>query len=110
MAARPPLRPTRRSSPSPATAGTNVDDDESDRFTSQAEYDRRVREAKEKIKRAADAKRMAMMASGMMHFNWESDDKKLKPLPMRMNVTIEKNSDNKNEDTKEQQHAKRKRN
>ena len=87
----------------------DVDDDESDRFTSQAEYDRRVREAKEKIKRAADAKRMAMMASGMMHFNWESDDKKLKPLPMRMNVTIEKNSDNKNEDTKEQQHAKRKR-
>ena len=49
----------------------DVDDDESDRFTSQAEYDRRVREAKEKIKRAADAKRMAMMASGMMHFNWE---------------------------------------
>jgi hypothetical protein len=73
-----------------------------DRYKSQAEYDRRVREAKDKIKREADAKRMAMMASGMKIFNWE-DDNKLKPLPARMDVAI-KTSDhaNDNENTSEQ--------
>ena len=93
--------------------GVNVltdddDRDEAERYRSQEEYDRRVREVKEKIKREADAKRMAMMACGLKLFNWEGVEK-LKPLPPQMNLankTSEHANDSGNDN---EQHEKRKR-
>jgi hypothetical protein len=88
---------------------TDDDDrDEADRYRSQEEYDRRVREVKEKIKREADAKRMAMMACGLKLFNWGGGEK-LKPLPPQMNLA-NKTSDHANDSGNDnEQQEKRKR-